>query len=129
MIDKRAVGRIGEAAARDYLERLGYLILFQNFRYGKYGEIDIIARQSKTICFIEVKSRSGASYGTPAEAVGHAKRRKIVTVANHFLKVSGCRAERTRFDVIEVLYGSASGAEGKRVVRDIRLIENAFGDS
>ena len=128
MIDTRAVGRAGEDAARDYLVKNGYRILHRNFRYGRYGEIDIIASKSGVVCFIEVKSRGGAGFGTPAEAVNRAKRKKILAVANHFLRVGGVRGQKLRFDVIEVYFSHGSPPETLRGVREIRHIENAFGE-
>ncbi|MCL2057486.1 MAG: YraN family protein [Oscillospiraceae bacterium] len=127
MADRRAVGRAGEEAARKFLADQGYRILFNNFRYGRYGEIDIIAIKSGVVCFVEVKSRASAAYGTPAEAVSYAKRRKIVAVANHFIRVSGYEGHMLRFDVVEV-YLNRDGADGApHTVKGIRHIENAFG--
>ena len=126
--NKRAIGRVGEDAAQDFLTGLGYQILYRNFRYGKYGEIDIIALYSSTICFIEVKSRSGAGYGTPAEAVGYAKRKKIMTVANHFLRISGYKNYKLRFDIIEVFFIGAKTQDARHIVKRLHHIENAFGE-
>ena len=63
---------IGENSACEYLEKKGYKILERNFRKG-YGEIDIIATKSKTLVFIEVKTRSSSRYGTPFEAISSTK--------------------------------------------------------
>ena len=128
MADRRAVGRDGESAAIAYLAERGYVVLHRNFRYGRYGEIDIIAKKSGVVCFIEVKSRTGDAYGAPAEAVGYAKRKKILGVAGHFLRISGYHAYKLRFDIIEV-YLHKNGAQGApRAVKSIRHIENAFGE-
>ena len=128
-MDRRAAGRAGEDDAYDYIVKSGYRVLYRNFRYGRYGEIDIIAIKDGVVCFIEVKSRSGASYGTPAEAVGYAKRKKILAVANHFLRIGGFGGHKLRFDVVEVYYNKADrGADGRKPVK-INHIENAFGES
>ena len=126
--NKRAIGRAGEDAACAFLTGRGYRILYRNFRYGRYGEIDIIAKTSGTICFIEVKSRSGAAFGAPIEAVGYAKRRKILTVANHFLRTGDYSGFKLRFDIIEVYYAGVKTPEAGRTVKEIRQIENAFGE-
>ena len=127
MADTRAIGREGEDAAHDYLLANGYRILHRNFKYGRYGEIDIIAQKSGVICFIEVKSRSGVKFGTPAEAVGKDKRKKILTVANHYLRVNGNQGLKLRFDVVEVYFDNTGSKDARRAVREIHLIENAFG--
>ena len=126
--NKRSVGRAGEDAANDYLIANGYHILYRNFKYGRYGEIDIIAQKAGTICFVEVKSRSGTAYGLPAEAVGYYKRRKILTVANHFLQVSRYHEPKLRFDIIEVYYSAPKTSGAQRAVKEFRHIENAFGE-
>ena len=129
MIDRRAAGREGENAAYGFLAGRGYRILYKNFKCGRYGEIDIIAEKSGTICFIEVKSRSGGRYGTPSEAVGFLKRKKIIAVAGHFLRTIGIAERKMRFDVIEVYFDYTDAPEKKHVVKDIRHIENAFIDT
>jgi len=132
MNDLRAVGRVGENSAYDYLVEKGYSVLYRNFRYGKYGEIDLIAQKADTICFVEVKSRSSDKFGTPAEAVGRAKQIKILNVANHFLSIFDLKEQKVRFDILEIYYkeGEQPGKLGPgpgRAIREIRHIENAFG--
>jgi len=127
--NKRAAGRAGEDDAAEYLAGRGYRVLYRNFRYGRYGEIDIIALAGGVVCFVEVKSRSGDAFGTPAEAVGYAKRNKILAVANHFLRVGGLGANKLRFDVVEVYYDKGDRAGDARKPVKIRHIENAFGES
>jgi putative endonuclease len=67
------------------------------------GEIDIIARDGTTLCFVEVKYRSGSRAGYPVEAVGPAKQRKIYQTACVYLK-QHCLSMNTlcRFDVVSV---------------------------
>ena len=124
MADRRESGRVGEDAACKYMTGMGYQALSRNFRYGRYGEIDLVMQKSGVICFIEVKSRTSDRFGTPAESVGYAKRRKILTVANHFLKLNDAFGQKVRFDIIEIYY-AADGSS----VSEIRHIENAFGDN
>ena len=112
--DKRAAGREAEAAACAYLANKGYRILYRNFRFGRYGEIDLIAKKSDVICFVEVKSRSGSRFGRPSEAVGYRKRQKILTVAAHFQKISSLSNYKMRFDVVEVYYGRPVKTEADR---------------
>ena len=126
--NRRSIGRVGEDAAIKYLNAQGYKILHRNFKYGRYGEIDIIAQTNDTICFIEVKSRSGTRYGLPSEAVGYAKRKKIINVANHFLRVSGRAESKLRIDIIEIYYSAPLPTGARRTVRQVRHIENAFGE-
>ena len=80
------------------------------------GEIDLIARMDGFLCFVEVKSRSTAAFGRPAEAVGREKRAHIVGAAKWYLKSRGLQDARVRFDVVEV---SPQG---------IRHLPGAFGE-
>ncbi len=99
-----AVGGVGERLAAEYLERAGYVILHRNFRFGR-NEIDLIARKGKTIVFVEVKTRRGAGYGEPEEAVTAEKIRRIRRVASAYLAWRGMGETGCRFDVVAVLLG------------------------
>jgi len=65
---KKEVGKRGEDAAARYIEKRGYKIVERNFTC-PLGEMDIIALDRKTLCFIEVKTLSGKAYGPPEIAV------------------------------------------------------------
>ena len=65
---KQVIGKWGEALAVDRLMALGYEIIGRNIRT-PYGEIDLIAKDGNTVVFIEVKTRTVASFGHPEEAV------------------------------------------------------------
>ena len=67
-IQKIKLGQIGEEAAVIYLKRQGYRIVEQNFR-NQLGEIDIIAYEGDTLCFIEVKTRNSDIFGSPFELI------------------------------------------------------------
>ena len=101
-MNKRAAGASGEQAACDALVRSGIVILARNFRRPT-GEIDIIAREKRTILFIEVKARSSLRFGRPAEAVNRAKQQRILRTALLYLAENGLEDASVRFDVVEVL--------------------------
>jgi len=93
-MNKRAVGNLGESLACAHLEQKGIVVLERNFRCPA-GEIDIIAREKRTLLFIEVKARSSLRYGRPAEAVNRAKQLKILRSAQrekrNFRRLQGMR--------------------------------------
>lgn len=74
------LGRSGEAEAVRYLRRRSYEIIETNFRT-RYGEIDIIARHGEVVAFVEVKTRHGAAFGRPFEAVGPRKQEQLRRMA------------------------------------------------
>lgn len=110
-------GKLGEDTACVYLKKKRYAILARNYRK-RFGEIDIIAQRKSKIVFVEVKTRSGAGYGMPSEAVDYYKQQKIIKTAQSYLLEHRLDGE-TAFDVIEVLLSG-----GK--VLSVNHIENAF---
>jgi putative endonuclease len=114
-----ALGKAGEDLAEKYLCRKNYEILKRNFR-SKLGEIDIIARDGKTLVFCEVKTRVSTQYGQPFEAVTPRKQATIRAVAEMYLAVAKNppNLNGIRFDVVSIL----STNEGIK----IRHFENAF---
>ena len=105
---KDVLGRDGEQAAATYLEGLGFRILDRNWRCSD-GEIDIVAVERHTFVVCEVKTRSGTRYGTPLEAVGKAKRRRLRRLAVLWLNAHGVRFDQIRIDVVGLLYEGTGG--------------------
>ena len=70
--NKRELGTKYEKTAMEYLQTKGVHILQSNYR-NRYGEIDIIALDGDTLCFVEVKYRKTGKAGTSEESVGYAK--------------------------------------------------------
>jgi putative endonuclease len=113
------VGRAGEAAAAEFLERSGYRILETNYRT-VFGEVDIIALDAGVTVFVEVKTRSGAAYGSPFEAVTTTKQQKIRKVALYYMKKKKQELQ-VRFDVLSIL-----SARGQTAAYTIEHIKDAF---
>lgn len=105
---KDVLGRDGEQAAVAYLEGLGFRILDRNWRCAD-GEIDIVAVERHTFVVCEVKTRSGTRYGTPLEAVGRAKHRRLRRLAVAWLNAHGVRFDQIRIDVVGLLYEGSGG--------------------
>jgi putative endonuclease len=96
------IGALGEEISESYLKNLGYRILDKNFRC-KCGEIDLIAVNRGYICFIEVKTRYGVTFGMPSESVVYSKQRKIYNTAQVYIMKKNIVNSNFRFDVIEVI--------------------------
>ena len=110
-------GQRSELLAVHYLKLQGYRILETNYR-ADAGEIDIIARDKKTIVFVEVKARSSGRFGSPKAAVTPAKQRKISMAALEYLKRTDQTGARARFDVVAI--DTAAGTPA------IEVVKNAF---
>ncbi len=100
----RRLGIKGEDLAELFLKKKGFKILLRNYKT-PIGEIDIIAEDQGTLVFVEVKTRTGGSYGLPFEAVNYRKREKLRKVALYYLKHSK-RDGPSRFDVLSIRTGS-----------------------
>ncbi|MEZ5425952.1 MAG: YraN family protein [Pyrinomonadaceae bacterium] len=106
------IGRFGEKAAQRFLRKKGYQPVMSNFRVpigrnrrgvAVTGEIDLIALDGKTLCFIEVKTRSSADFAEPQSAVDLRKQRQITRTARVFRKIFGVGDLDFRFDVVGVV--------------------------
>lgn len=122
-MNKREFGSVGEQLAADYLVKQGFSILERNYRSGRFGEVDIIAAEKEYICFVEVKTRTSDLFGTPAEAVGYAKRQKIRSLAWSYLKYRDMGEQNMRFDIVEV---TGKNINDEFVLKNINLIRSAF---
>ncbi|MGD9330918.1 MAG: YraN family protein [Desulfobacterales bacterium] len=111
-------GQQAEAMAARFLKKQGYKIVARNHRT-RSGEIDIIARDSDTLVFVEVKARTSERYGTAKAAVTAHKQRQIAKVALAYLKKTAQSHVKARFDVVTVTR--------RQGTHDIDLIRNAFG--
>ena len=121
-------GDEGEALARRYLERAGLTFVAANVRY-RDGEIDLVMRErprpslaSPSLVFVEVRRRARAGHGDAAASITHAKRRRIVAAAAHYLVGLGLRTlPPSRFDVVTL---DGDGRQGLRIA----WIRDAFRD-
>jgi putative endonuclease len=115
---RKLLGARGEELAAAFLEKKRFKILVKNYRC-RYGEVDIIARDpDKCLCFIEVKTRSSRSHGTPQEAVNLRKQAQIGKVALEFIQRYKLENKPARFDVAAVTLLPAG--------HTVELIQNAF---
>lgn len=98
------LGRRGEAAACRYLRHRGAEVLLRNYR-APGGEIDIIARDGLTLCFIEVKTRRATAINRPATGLSARQEDRIRHAAMTYLREIGHPRLPWRFDLVEVIMG------------------------
>ncbi|MBZ0200114.1 MAG: YraN family protein [Ignavibacteriaceae bacterium] len=103
----RTTGDESEDIAVDYLQNNGYEIIERNYRFGKIGEIDIVAKDPQDGCtvFVEVKSRKTTYYGTPEEAITKNKQKQMRKMGKLYIYDKGYDELLCRFDVVTVLTG------------------------
>ncbi len=112
-------GDAGEDMACAHLRARGMEVLARNYRC-RSGEIDVVARDGRTLVFVEVKERGGDSHGSAVEAVTVEKRRRVVRAARVYAATHGLSESPIRFDVLAIDWS----AEGPRVRHDA----GAFGE-
>ncbi len=108
--NRQARGRRAEALARDWLQGQGFVIEATNVR-SAVGEIDIVAREGATLCFIEVRSSQSTAWGDPAESVRARKQQRLLRAAQWYLAGRAEQPPAIRFDVLALRGDGASALQ------------------
>jgi len=122
------LGKLGEAYAAAYLEQRGYRLVAANFTLpvGRNlrgaivnAEIDLIAYDGDTLCFVEVKTRASDWFAPPQVNVDLRKRRQVARAARAYRRLFELENEAFRYDVVTVVLPDDSNPR-------IELIRNYF---
>jgi len=114
------LGKLGEAYAAAYLEQLGYRLVAANFTLpvGRNlrgaivnAEIDLVAYDGDTLCFVEVKTRASDWFAPPQVNVDLRKRRQIARAARTYRHMLGIEDQPYRYDVLTVILDDAPQIE------------------
>ena len=106
------VGKIGEDFAARFLVRRGFRLVCSNFKVpigrnrrgvAVTGEIDLIALDENTLCFIEVKTRSSDEFASPLAAIDLRKQRQITRTAKIYRKIFGLQNTNFRYDAVSIV--------------------------
>jgi len=112
-----SLGKLGEQYAAAYLDQLGYRLVAANFKLpvGRNlrgavvnAEIDLVAYEGATLCFIEVKTRASDWFVSPQVNVDLRKRRQITRAARVYRQMLGIEDEPHRYDVVTVVFNDAA---------------------
>lgn len=99
---KIKTGALGEDIACEFISKKGYKILQRNFK-ARYGELDIIAIDGKTLVFIEVKTRTNLLFGTPEEAITPRKLHELIQTCQYYVILHPELPKLLRIDVIGIM--------------------------
>ena len=108
------MGAGGENSAAAFLAERNFAILAKNFRWGKYGEIDIIARRGNMILFVEVKNRASDRFGGALHSISKKKKNSIKLTARSFIAKNPEYNDpglTFRFDLISISDGKTEWIE------------------
>jgi putative endonuclease len=123
-LQRQRIGRVAEDLVATRLARSGWEIVERNART-RFGELDIVARDGRTLVFVEVKAgRAGSAYGPerPVLGVNHRKQQRVRRLATAWM---GERRDapyyaEIRFDAVGVTFDRS----GRAV--DVEHIRGAF---
>src|SRR5258705_7915570 len=122
--DRLSLGKRGEAFAAAYLEQLGYRLVAANFTLpvGRNlrgavvnAEIDLVAYDSATLCFVEVKTRASDWFAPPQINVDRRKRRQIARAARAYRTLFALEDQPYRYDVVTVVLPAETEAAPTRL--------------
>lgn len=131
--DRLAVGTRGEQIAAAYLQQAGYRIVATNFtvpvgRNRKdvvvHAEIDVVAYDGATLCFVEVKTRASDWFAPPSVNVDLRKQRQISRAALAYRRIFGLANDSYRYDVLSIVLP----AEGELNRPEIELLRNFWNE-
>jgi len=119
---KQSMGIRGEKVAARWLRVHGWDIAEHRFRNG-HRDIDLIATRaeegsSRTIAFVEVKTRARDAFGGPLAQVSWRKQRELRRSAMVWMSRFQQPGDTFRFDVIGVIIGPQNVK--------VQHVENAF---
>ena len=118
MAYRQRIGQWGEEIAQNYLVGKGLFLITANLRT-RYGEIDLVMKEGKTIVFVEVKTRTNSKYGLPEGSITRQKQLHIKQSAEFLMQEHSDWGENWRIDVLAI-----SGRPGDLTL-EILWFENA----
>lgn len=114
-------GRQGERAAYFYLRRRGFIITARGWRTSRArGDLDLVAWENDTLCFVEVKTRTTRAIAPAEAAVDADKKRMLRKMAHYYLRQMSTQGVPIRFDILSIYFESGKSA-------DFELFRGAFG--
>lgn len=112
-VQRPPLGARGERLAAEFLTKSGFRIVVTNFKVpigrntkgvAVTGEIDIIALDGETLCFVEIKTRRSDEFAPVIAAVDKRKQRQIIRTARVYRRIFDIRDIQHRYDVVTVLF-------------------------
>jgi putative endonuclease len=130
------IGARGERLAAERLEQLGYTLVASNFTLpvGRslrgalvHAEIDLVAYDGSTLCFVEVKTRASDWFAAPEANVDLRKQRQVARAARAYRRMFGLKDAPYRYDVVSVVLPPTEG-EGVTPRPRLEVLRNFWTD-
>ena len=108
MNSKQTIGRWGEAYAARRLQEGGFLLVENNARAGRWGEIDLVMidptdSTHDTLVFVEVKTRTSGAFGGPLAAITPHKLRTLRRAGQFYKLGNPDTPDGMRIDVVGIV--------------------------
>jgi len=100
----KELGDFGELKAFEYLQKKGFQIIDQNYRFHR-NEVDLVYKNQNKVVFVEVKTRQTAEIGPPWKSVTRQKQNQIIKCAHHYMVSKDLDAE-VQFDIISIVHNA-----------------------
>lgn len=102
-MNKNQLGSWGEQQACKYLTNKGFKVLHTNYKCGKFGEVDIIAKDisANLIAFVEVKTRSSNNFMEVFEVIDKRKKQALINAAKYYSLINKVKGS-IRIDLITI---------------------------
>lgn len=103
-LSKNNAGLEAEQLAATFLQNHGLKLVMQNY-HCKFGEIDLIMKEGKTLVFVEVRLRTSSQFGNAATSITPQKQQKLLLTAQHYLQQHGdcpCRIDAILMDKVNI---------------------------
>jgi len=131
-----ALGRRGEELAAEHLRAAGYQLVARNFKLdvGRdrrgapvQAELDLVACEGPTLCFVEVKTRASDWFAAPEANVDLRKQRQLARAARAYRRLFGLAGAPSRYDVVSVVLPPPD-ADGRQPPPRVELLRGFFTD-
>lgn len=117
---KQLAGKRAEARAEKYLRQHGLTTVSKNY-HCRFGELDLIMQDGETLVFVEVRHRQPSGFGSGADSITQAKRKRLCAAARYYLGRHPLGLNQyCRFDVVSI--------DGGLTDRHVNWIKNAFSE-
>jgi putative endonuclease len=114
-----ALGHYGEEAAYFFLRRHGFVVVARRWKSSKLrGDLDLVAWEGETLCFVEVKTRGSRNFAAAEAAIDDDKMQMLRRMARQYLHSLSHPPQDTRFDVVSVYVENRTN--------DTEIIRGAF---
>jgi len=119
---RQRIGLRGEKIASRYLSSRRFIIFEKNF-ITPFGEIDLITRKGRWLVFIEVRTRTSETFGTPLESIDKLKQQHILKNCQYYISRYGLQNEPWRIDAIGIKLNKELNLEVLVYVRNAIVIQ------